>query len=376
MKIIKIKGDPYERGIQYGTECKKEIEEAISTFHLVGGFALSTGYREGFPKIIPLLKTFFTYKRKTEKLHSIAKNYEKKIQDFYPDSLEEMKGIAAGAKVDYNDILYLNIFPEVVEGCSAWIASGNATKDGKTWIGMNTDAFKPNQKAQIILYKESASNFIYMGTALAGIIAPHHGINEKGLSIAYMSLLAKHLEKRVFGVPAYLIVAKLFAECANLKEALKEIDRISFSSAPSAIFFADKKEAARVEIAACQYDSKIIVNGADGCCMRPSLEKIKKYESTFDVNPWMTVNAIPRTVRMEQLLKKHNGIIDKNIMMEIAKDHGEGDTKGKSICQHSKSPMGGVTIGSFIADPNELKIWVTHNNPCAQDYKEFCILSM
>ena len=60
MKIIKIKGDPYERGIQYGTECKKEIEEAISTFHLVGGFALSTGYREGLPKIIPLLKTFFT----------------------------------------------------------------------------------------------------------------------------------------------------------------------------------------------------------------------------------------------------------------------------------------------------------------------------
>jgi hypothetical protein len=35
---------------------------------------------------------------------------------------------------------------------------------------------------------------------------------------------------------------------------------------------------------------------------------------------------------MQELLKRHYGNIDEKIMMDIPRDHGEGETRGKGIC--------------------------------------------
>ena len=66
-------------------------------------------------------------------------------------------------------------------------------------------------------------------------------------------------------------------------------------------------------------------------------------------------------------------IIDIDIIMDIAKDHGEDETKGKSICQGRKSPMGGTIIGSFAVKPRYLTIWVSHGNLCVNEYKKIAL---
>jgi len=360
-------------GLEYGKQCKKEIEDAISAFHLIGALSLAPGYREGHPGLRHTLWAFLTYRSKSDRLRSLAEKYEEVIREYHPAMVEEMRGIAEGAQVNYKDIVYLNIFPEIIEGCSTWVACGNATRSGEPLLGMNTDAFKSVRKTQIVLFAEPEDGYKYIGTALAGVVTPHHGINQEGLAVAYMSLLAEKSEIRAVGIPAYVLESKIFSKCAEVEEALREFEAVSLSSAPSAIFLSDKERTARVEMALCEYDAKVIENGAEGCCMRPSLEKIRKYESTFKIMPQMTVNAIPRTKRMEQLLKRHYGNIDVSVMKEIARDHGEGETKGKGICQHSKFPIGAVTIGSFIAKPRDLRIWLCHGNPCEHEYEEFTL---
>ncbi len=371
--VVRLKGSPYRMGVEYGRRCAKEIADAIATFHLVGKIALTPGYRSGHPTILRMLSAFLPFSSQKAALRSLSAKYLDAIQRYSPETLDEMKGISEGAQVRYEDVVYLNVFPEAVEGCSTWVACGAATTTGEPLLAMNTDAFKPNRRAQIVLSVEPEGAYRHIGTALAGIVTPHHGINEHGLAIAYMSLLARKPDTRTFGVPAYMIVSRILRRCANVHDALQELTRVSLSSAPSAFFFADKQRAARVETALCEYDTRVIEDGADGCCMRPSLERTVKHETTFTMMPQMTVNAVPRTRRMDQLLRKYSGRLDVQTMMDIAKDHGEAETAGKSICQHSRSPLGGVTIGSFVAKPRDGKIWVTHGNPCRKEYREFAI---
>ena len=162
----------------------------------------------------------------------------------------------------------------------------------------------------------------------------------------------------------------ILSKCANTDEALELFKELPNPCCSSAFFFVDRVKAARIEASAEEYDITMIENDAVGCCMRPLSEKMKKYDTTLEWDARMTVNAIPRTKRMHELLKKHYGSFDKNIMMEIARDHGEGETRGKGICQHD---LGAVTIGSFVARPGDLKVWICRGSPCKHEYEEFTL---
>jgi len=368
MKIVKIKGTPYEMGLEYGKQCKKEIGYSLSIFYLYGALSLTPGYRSGHPKILEMLPTFFTYKRKKSELRSVAKKYEEMIQQYRPEMIEEMQGIAKGAEVDYQDILYINAFPEVVDGCSVLLACGKASSNEETILGMNTDEMKRTQKTQVILIAEPDDGAKYIGTTFAGIVGLFQGMNQNGLVMAGMLLNLKKSEIPSIGMPYFMIMEAFMSKCTNTDEGLTLFKEFPKTSCPSAFFFADKAKAARIEASAEEYDITVIENDAVGCCMRPLSEKMKKYDTTLELDPRMTINAIPRTKRMDELITKHYGSLNTNTMMEIARDHGENETKNKSICQHT---FGGVTIGSFIAKPGDLKMWICHGSPCKNEYEEF-----
>ena len=52
-------------------------------------------------------------------------------EKYAPEIIEEMKGMAAGAKADFQDILFLNITYEIstpsVMGCTSFAATGDAS---------------------------------------------------------------------------------------------------------------------------------------------------------------------------------------------------------------------------------------------------------
>jgi Phospholipase B len=152
--VLHVEGEPYDRGVQQGKLLWHEIQEYIKCF-------ASQHSSKSPPDSWALIRTM------TDALF---------VRHFDPELLEEMKGIAdgaaaAGAKfdgrpVDLTDIVAINVWPEVLtlddalhaeptglEGkdfdkqssgvnlapittrCSAFAATGPATKDGKAIIG-------------------------------------------------------------------------------------------------------------------------------------------------------------------------------------------------------------------------------------------------
>ncbi|MHC4891492.1 MAG: hypothetical protein ACYTEO_18720, partial [Planctomycetota bacterium] len=129
---LHIEGEPYERGFQRGFLTANEIDEFLKT----------TAY----------LLEFQTAKELDFFVEAAAKLFKKKVSREY---VEEMKGMVAGMqragkKVTYEEMLFMNGFidiwwywwPKKKEsmqgGCSAFIATGEATTDGKIVMGHNS----------------------------------------------------------------------------------------------------------------------------------------------------------------------------------------------------------------------------------------------
>ena len=132
---------------------------------------------------------------------------------------------------------------------------------------------------------------------------------------------------------------------------------------------ADKGKVARIEFARKERHIEVMENGTLYNCNMAMSEKIKQYDKIYELKEKSTFNAFTRTKRMGELMEQFYGRINEEVMKAIARDHGEGETKGRSICQHGKSFS---TIASFIAKLKDLKMWISVGAPpCTQEYREF-----
>src|SRR5579872_6469624 len=92
-RLIEIAGTPYERGISYGQQAAPEIRAGIGHYAAqVRELGLSDAA-----------------------LANVVASYLPKIEGFEPGYVEEMRGIAAGAAVEFHHIVMINARTEVLK---------------------------------------------------------------------------------------------------------------------------------------------------------------------------------------------------------------------------------------------------------------------
>lgn len=181
--FLHIEGEPFERGFQRGYLTSNEIDE--------------------FFKTIAYLEKFETAKDIDFFIKAAAKLFKDKVSEEF---VKEMKGMVAGMrksgkKVTFEDMLFMNGFIDVLwhwwpqeqqkakqpgPGCSAFIATGNATADGNIVMAHNSWYFYailrfcniivdivPNHGHRILMQSwgpclYSATDFFITGAGLIG----------------------------------------------------------------------------------------------------------------------------------------------------------------------------------------------------------------
>jgi isopenicillin-N N-acyltransferase-like protein len=300
-------------------------------------------------------------------MHQLAQRFEPYIRAQKPGLLDRMRGVADGAEVDYRDVLLLNTFPEVLTGCSTLATAGQATRTGETFIGMNIDEDHRIKEAQITLEVDPEEGYRALGITYAGIVLPFAGINERGLAFNAMFQYARRPERHIFGFPSMLTLDLVASQCATADEAADLYQMLPPPGNPHVHFFVDAARCIRIEAVLREVDVCSADDGLLFHCNRPQSARLKPYDITMDIRPMQRLNAQHRTRRMKELIARYRGRLDAETWRRIASDHGEGATKGKSICQHSFS---GATISSWYAIPSQRTIWVCDGQPCKNDYVE------
>ena len=211
--LIEVSGPPRERGRQYGQQAAVRIARGIE--HYAGQLE-----RMAFDR---------------GAIRGAVQDYLPHIQRFEPAYVEEMRGIAEGAGVAFEDVVLLNARTEILklgarraaktqaddaDGCTGVVALPEATQSGRVIHAQNWDWKAECVETTVVLSIRRDDGPDLLTFTEAG------GLARSGFNAAGIAITANYLEcdrdYRTLGVPLALIRRKVL-ESAHLALAMHAV---------------------------------------------------------------------------------------------------------------------------------------------------------
>ncbi|QVQ24368.1 C45 family autoproteolytic acyltransferase/hydolase [Achromobacter deleyi] len=202
--FVSVSGTPEARGRSYGQQAAARVRKSAAMY---GQTLVDLGYDA---------------MARTE----LIAHFAREIEDFAPHYLEEMRGIAAGADVPFEDIVMVNARTEVVakaraekkkaaelepgDGCTGALILPTRSANGNLIHGQNWDWRAECAETAIVLRVRNDNGPDILTFVEAG------GLARSGLNSAGVSITANYLESdrdfRQLGVPLSLIRRKVLEQ--------------------------------------------------------------------------------------------------------------------------------------------------------------------
>lgn len=192
--VLRVSGTPREMGFQHGAAFRPQI-------HFL--------YREYYEAMVKRVVG-----------ESELKAWAKEVSPFIPeDYIEEMRGLAEGSGLPYEEILVVNTMLDRFQtiACSTVVAAGDATKDGTVYFGRNLDFPGRNilQRMTVVIVWSPEGGAQLAAVTWPGMIGVLSGMNAEGVSGATM-LVHKGRTLRP-GIP-YLMMYRQALAAAHKKD--------------------------------------------------------------------------------------------------------------------------------------------------------------
>lgn len=365
LTTLTLTGSPRERGRQHGKALKDGIHRFYERY-------MKRSQNE------PLLKL-------TEvDLLAFAGKHGPYARQYAPDLYEEMEGIAEGAEMAIDKVLFVNCFDEILDtlmlsemaakltgqplppstlplrGCTTFAAFGEATIDGKVYIGQGYDVGTDYEPVifRIEAWGDEPEQLVFSHAGVVGA----SGINATGLAITVTSL---KLPDQQPGVPMPIMVRKALQQTilSDFIGAIITAPRASGHNYTIGAPYA----AVNIETSATKYDFKYLHDGIFGHANHYESPQLKH----LDLWPNLAQSTLVRSGRMYQLLKARFGKLDLEALNEVLSDHANYPN---SICRH-EDPRGGMysTLSALIYRPEDRLMLATNGTPCTNPFQEFTI---
>ena len=354
---VHLAGTPEEIGFQHGYLLAKEIEDNVNMYSV---------------------EAVHLDKRPWEFFREAGKNVLWPKLD--PEYQEELKGIAEGlkaqgSKVDLWDVVAINGNEEltgyylpwvnakekkpnpkaaVAPGkCSAFIATGSATKDGKIVIAhSNWSSYAEGERWAVAFDVVPAKGFHFLMDGSAGIITSQDdfGVNSAGLMITETTLpMAKGFD--VNGIPEFQRSRKAMQYASSIAEYAAIMRKGNNGGYANSWLVGDRKtnEIAYLELGL--HHTPLTVK-KDGFFVSSNFaqnaEVIRDDTPGFNPNdPESSMNA--RHIRALAFVKEHYGKLDTTLAEAYLSDHYDTyekkvDAGKRSLCGHEETSSVGEKV--------------------------------
>lgn len=331
----------------------------------------------------------------------------------------ELKGIVAGLNargvtMDLNDVVALNAFMELpdyyapwydkqrkvakspkrqVQGhCSAFVATGSWTKDGKIVIAHNNwTSYLEGERWRVIFDIQPEHGYRMIGDGFPGVIVSDDDftINSDGLMVTETTISAFH-GWNPNGIPEFVRARKAMQYAGSIDDYVKIMLDGNNGGYANDWLLGDRKtgEIAQFELGLKAHKVWRTKDGYFVGSNFTSDPNVMKLDTTFNLNdPAMSPNA--RHVRWDELMKQNKGKIDVQLAEKLEADHFDAYTKkdgadGRTLCGHADlnakgdmawdgvppfDPMGAVqgkVTDSEMAGKMELIARAGH--PCGENF--------
>jgi hypothetical protein len=350
--FVHLEGTPSNIGFQHGYLLAQEIQDA--------------------EKVVVLEQTrdgkhdwkFFRDAAKDMMWPHIEAEYRQELQGI-SDGLK-----AKGVNLDVWDVVALNAFCEweyylkeydrqhsgkahegaaTPEHCSAFVATGSYTKDGKVIIAHNDwTSYLEGSRWTMIFDIAPASGKRILMDGFPGAIhsADDFGINSAGIMITETTI-SHYYGYDPNGIPEFVRARKAMQYAASIDDFARIMKEGNNGGYANTWLVADRKTN---EIASLELGLKnvTLMRKTDGYFVGsnfPINPKLVKEETTFNVND-MSQSANARHLRWEQLMAQYKGKIDVAAAQGFLADHYDTyekkeDADERALCGHvDLSPRG------------------------------------
>ncbi|MDP6446177.1 MAG: C45 family autoproteolytic acyltransferase/hydrolase, partial [Pirellulaceae bacterium] len=113
-----------------------------------------------------------------------ALSFTKLFEKHCPHLIEEIRGLAEGARIEFADALAANIRGALTQspegGCTAFVVAPQGATDGKVLIGQNSDMLPAVMDFAYVLHLKPKGKPEMLMWSFGGMIG-YHGINDRGV---------------------------------------------------------------------------------------------------------------------------------------------------------------------------------------------------
>jgi len=287
----------------------------------------------------------------------------------------EMQGIADGAaahgvKLDLWDVVALNAWLEMpyfdkwdarqhglvsssgtAEHCSAFVATGSYTKDGRVVIGHNNwTSYQTGERWNIVFDVVPAQGNHFLMDGMPGLIhsGDDFGLNSAGIMITETTI-GHFAGFDPNGVPEFVRARKAMQYAGSIDDFARIMKEGNNGGYANNWLVADRKtnEVASLELGLKNVTLNRTRDGYFVGANFPVDEKLARDETDFDMkNPSESANA--RHARWLQLMEQNKGKIDARAAERFLADHFDTyekkvDPDERTLCGHiDRSPRGSL----------------------------------
>lgn len=371
INVLHLQGSHYEMGYQHGVLLKEEIKKgAFKYFGDILEGLIEKSFLARLPKFFSDLSLQYLDKVIISRL----------VKGLPKECLEEIRGLADGAELDFNAAQKSFVFPDVTSyligrinrrhkvlnlplrlriptlGCSSFVALGEATVSGKLIHGRNMDFYGIGfwDPYHTVIYYQPSEGLSYVSISSAGVAtAGLTSMNEKGITVDLHQNYSSDIS--LDQTPIMALGNKIAQEADSLEKALAIIKQNPPNAGWTLIISDGQKgDVVVVELSAHKMQVRKPRKGFIYAANSYMTKELR--ETELELNRGITINSLSRHKRLGELLELNFGKINEDIAAQIMGDHFDLNVRRERAIGDIVVQL--LNLSSTILSPEEKKFWV------------------
>ena len=351
--LIEVSGTHQEMGRQIGEAARQQVQHSISNARLLIDDAYDS-----------LELTWQGAQIQSRKYLPFA-------EERYPQYVDEMRGIAEGANVPFDDVVVLNVMEAVTTDalhltrCTSMAVNEERTADGHILAAHNEDWIPEDENDVFVISAKPDKEPPFLAMTYGGLL-PNVGFNAYGIAQLIDSVYPN--DSRI-GIPR-LVVARAVLASRRISGAIGRTLISHRAAGYNHLLVHESGEMYSVEVSARRFD---ILHGTDGYLthtnhyLSPTMKEIEK-------DPEELISSRVRYFRANRLLRDSSTHTIKTLQT-IQKDHVN---LPNSICNHNIEGIDPMdresTITALVIDLTAREMHIAWGNPCQNIYHTYHLI--
>lgn len=348
--IVYVKGSHYEMGCQIGEDRREQVKHSLENAH-------------------KLIESTYNYLELTWDGAKIqARKYMPFAEEAYPQYVEEMRGIADGAGVKFDDVAMLNAMEAVtmdalhLTKCTSFAVNGDRTADGHVLLAHNEDWLPEDENDVYLVHATPDEDPPFLGMTYGGLI-PNIGFNAYGIAQACDSVYPN--DSRI-GLPR-LLVSRAILAARTPGGAIRRTLVPRRAAGYNHLIAHESGELYSVEVSARNF---AILYAQDNFIVHTN-HYLAGNMQEIEAEPDELIGTRVRYFRVNRLLNQ-NKLHTIHTLQAIQRDHVNHPS---SVCNHADALIDPLdrekTINALVIDLTAKAMHIAWGNPCANKYHTF-----